>query len=93
MLSLPNILTLSRIVAIPLLAFASATRRIPLSWIGFMQYLTPIMTFLFGAFVMLEPMPLERWIGFICVWASLVLVSLDIAGRQLRRRPPAPRAA
>ena len=81
------------VTAIPLLAFASATRRIPLSWIGFMQYLTPIMTFLFGAFVMLEPMPLERWIGFICVWASLVLVSLDIAGRQLRRRPPAPRAA
>jgi len=78
------------VTAVPLLAFAAATRRIPLTWVAFVQYLTPIMSFLFGAFIMLEPMPLERWIGFILVWASLALASLDVAGRQLRRRrvPP-----
>lgn len=80
------------VTAVPLLAFAAATRRIPLTWVAFVQYLTPIITFLFGAFVMLEPMPLERWIGFILVWASLALVSLDLASRQLRRRRLRPAA-
>ncbi|WP_206448320.1 EamA family transporter RarD [Agrococcus sp. KRD186] len=76
------------VTAIPLLAFAAATRRIPLTWVAFVQYLTPIMTFLFGAFIMLEPMPLERWIGFILVWASLVLFTVDIAGHRFRRPRP-----
>ncbi|SFS02411.1 chloramphenicol-sensitive protein RarD [Agrococcus baldri] len=81
------------VTAIPLLAFAAATRRIPLTWVAFVQYLTPIMTFLFGAFIMLEPMPLERWIGFILVWASLVLFTADIARHRFRRPRPIPPAA
>jgi chloramphenicol-sensitive protein RarD len=76
------------VTAIPLLAFAAATRRIPLTWVAFVQYLTPIMGFLFGAFIMHEPMPLERWIGFIVVWASLALFTTDIARHRLRRPPP-----
>lgn len=81
------------VTAVPLLAFAAATRRIPLTWIAFTQYLAPIMTFLFGAFVMHEPMPLERWIGFAFVWASVVLVSIDAVSRQLRRPRTIPPAA
>ena len=81
------------VTAIPLLAFAAATRRIPLTWVAFTQYLAPIMTFLFGAFVMQEPMPLERWIGFAFVWASVLLVSLELVGRQFRRPRPIPPAA
>lgn len=81
------------VTAVPLLAFAAATRRIPLTWVAFTQYLAPSMTFLFGAFVMHEPMPLERWIGFACVWASVLLVSSDLLGRQLRRHRPIPPAA
>jgi chloramphenicol-sensitive protein RarD len=81
------------VTAIPLLAFAAATRRIPLTWVAFVQYLTPIMTFLFGAFIMLEPMPLERWIGFILVWASLVLFTADIVRHRFRRPRPIPPAA
>ncbi|MCH1884233.1 EamA family transporter RarD [Agrococcus sp. ARC_14] len=81
------------VTAVPLLAFAAATRRIPLTWVAFTQYLAPIMTFLFGAFVMHEPMPLERWIGFAFVWASVLLVSLDLVGRQLRRPRPIPPSA
>jgi chloramphenicol-sensitive protein RarD len=78
------------VTAVPLLAFAAATRRIPLSWIAFMQYLTPTLTFLFGAFVMHEPMPSERWVGFALVWLSLVLFSVDLLGRRVRRAHPAP---
>ncbi len=81
------------VTAVPLLAFAAATRRIPLTWVAFTQYLAPIMTFLFGAFVMHEPMPLERWIGFALVWASVALVSIDAVGRHFRRPPLIPPAA
>lgn len=80
------------VTAIPLLAFAAAARRIKLSTLAFVQYLTPVLTFLFGAFVMLEPMPLERWIGFGLVWLSLVLISIDLVVRQARRPRPAPPA-
>jgi chloramphenicol-sensitive protein RarD len=73
------------VTAIPLLAFASAARRISLTALAFTQYLAPIISFLFGAFVMLEPMPLERWVGFALVWASLALVSADLLGRHWRR--------
>ncbi|MGC5077235.1 EamA family transporter RarD [Agrococcus sp. DT81.2] len=80
------------VTAIPLLAFASAARRISLTALAFTQYLAPIISFLFGAFVMLEPMPLERWIGFALVWASLALVSVDLLGRRMRRPRVAPAA-
>ena len=72
------------ITAVPLLAFASAARRISLTALAFTQYLAPIISFLFGAFIMHEPMPLERWIGFVLVWASLALVSADLLGRHMR---------
>ncbi len=72
------------VTAVPLLFFAAAARRLPLSVLGFFQYFAPILQFLFGVFIMLEPMPLERWIGFALVWLALVVLSAD-AVRQRRR--------
>lgn len=71
----------------PLLLFAAGTRRAPLIVIGLLQFLTPFMQFAFGAWIMGEPMPLERWIGFGLVWAALVLLSIDVlrAARRARR--------
>lgn len=81
------------VTAVPLLAFAAAARRVSLTALAFTQYLAPTISFLFGAFVMHEPMPLARWIGFGLVWASLVLVSVDLLGRRARRSRPEPAAA
>src|SRR3954468_21150424 len=44
--------------AVPLLLFAAATRRIPLSTVGLLQYLTPSMQLVIGVFVYEEPMAL-----------------------------------
>jgi chloramphenicol-sensitive protein RarD len=63
--------------AIPLLLFAAATRRIPLSTVGLLQYLTPCMHLTIGVFVYGEPMPLVRLIGFALVWAALVVFTAD----------------
>lgn len=77
--------------AIPLLLFASGTRRVDLSLVGMIQFITPIMQFLLGWAVLGEPMPAERWIGFILVWVAIAVFVGDIVlhkGRARRQSPP-----
>ncbi|WP_308493069.1 EamA family transporter RarD [Microbacterium terrisoli] len=65
------------VTAVPLLLFAAATRRAPLSLIGLLQFLTPILQFLTGAFLLHEQMSVERWIGFGLVWLALIVLTVD----------------
>ena len=65
------------LTAIPLILFGAAASRIPLASIGFIQYLTPTMQFLIAYFILLEPMPPARWIGFGLVWISLAVLTFD----------------
>ncbi|TFV73336.1 EamA family transporter RarD [Blastococcus sp. CT_GayMR19] len=64
--------------AIPLLLFAAAARRIPLSTVGLLQYLTPLMQLAIGVFVYDEPMPPARLAGFAIVWLALAVFSADM---------------
>ena len=73
------------LTAIPLLLFGAAAKRVPLSYIGFMQYLTPTLQFMIGLLVFQEPMSAARWLGFAMVWFALSILSFD-ALRQLRNR-------
>lgn len=75
------------VTSIPLLFFGAAVRRLPLSVLGLMQYLAPVLQFLFGVVVMNEPMPPERWVGFGLVWIALVLLSADAIPRSRNRFP------
>jgi chloramphenicol-sensitive protein RarD len=63
--------------AVPLLLFAAATRRIPLSTVGLLQYLTPLMQLAIGVFVRHEPMPPARLAGFVIVWVALAVFTVD----------------
>lgn len=63
--------------AIPLLLFAAAARRIPLSTVGLLQYLTPLMQLAIGVFVYDEPMPPARLAGFVIVWLALAVFTGD----------------
>jgi len=72
------------LTAVPLILFGAAASRIPLATIGFIQYLTPILQFSAGYFILGEPMPPVRWIGFGLVWLSLVVLTSDA----LRRKRP-----
>jgi chloramphenicol-sensitive protein RarD len=78
--------------AIPLLLFATAARRLPLSTLGFIQYSTPILQFLLGVVVLHEDMPPERWAGFALVWVALVVLSVDLllGARRPRLVPVSP---
>ena len=82
------LVTLAGVVtAVPLLLFAAGARRAPLVIIGLLQFVAPIMQFLTGWWLLGEPMPLERWIGFGLVWLALIVLSADSL-RHTRRRPP-----
>jgi chloramphenicol-sensitive protein RarD len=65
------------VTATPLLLFGAAARRIPLSLLGLVQYLTPTIQFLLGVLVLHEPMPLARWVGFALVWLALAILTAD----------------
>ncbi len=82
------LLVLSGVVtALPLLLFAAGTRRVPLSVVGMLQFIAPILQFLLGVFVEGEPMPIERWAGFIVVWLAVAVFVADIllSARRARR--------
>lgn len=76
--------------AVPLLLFAAGARRINLTVIGMIQFMTPIMQFLTGVLILHEPMPPERWIGFILVWIAVGVFVIDLllATRSLAHRDP-----
>jgi chloramphenicol-sensitive protein RarD len=76
------------VTSVPLLFFGAAIRRLPLSIIGLMQYIAPILQFLFGVVIMSEPMPLERWIGFGLVWIALSVLSVDALRTRHNRLHP-----
>ena len=80
------------VTAIPLLLFAAASRRLPLIFMGFIQYFAPFIQFLVGVFVLQEPMPPERWIGFALVWLALLVLTFDLvrSARSARRAPVEP---
>jgi chloramphenicol-sensitive protein RarD len=65
------------ITAVPLLLFNGAAIRVPLTVIGMMQYITPVLQFLIGLLIQHEDMPASRWIGFVLVWAALVILTAD----------------
>lgn len=72
--------------AIPLLFFAAAARRIPLSVIGLLQYLAPVLQFVTGVFIFDEPMPASRLIGFTLVWGALLVLTVDSLHHRQRAR-------
>jgi chloramphenicol-sensitive protein RarD len=74
------------VTAVPLLMFASAASRLPLSTLGLTQYLAPLLQFLFGVIVLQEDMPPARWAGFALVWVALIVLTIDMlrAGRVAR---------
>lgn len=83
------LLAAGAVTAVPLLMFAAGARRTPLSLLGLLQFVAPILQFAIGAWVLHEDMPLERWIGFGLVWLALIVLTVDSlrASRRGRQGP------
>lgn len=74
--------------AIPLLLFASATRALPYTVIGFLQFLSPTVVFLMGLFVFGEDLKPAQLACFIAIWAAAVLFTLGMLRKP--KEVPAP---
>ncbi|MBK4738333.1 EamA family transporter RarD [Noviherbaspirillum pedocola] len=74
------------VTAVPLLLFAAAARKLPLSLLGLMQYVVPSMQLLLGVLLYREPFGVARLIGFALIWGGLALYSAHalLAGRNGR---------
>ncbi len=73
------------VTLVPLVLFALAAPRVPLSTMGILQYLTPGLQLAWGVAVGHEPMPASRWAGFGLIWLALAIFTVDALRRS--RRP------
>lgn len=87
------VLAAGAVTAVPLLLFAGAANRIPLTGIGILQYIAPVLQFALGVFLFREPMPPARLAGFALVWLALLVFSADAWRHARSRAHPAPAAA
>ncbi len=65
------------VTVVPLLLFGAAAIRVPLSTLGLIQYLAPILQFTVGIAVFHETMTPMRWAGFALVWIALVIFTTE----------------
>lgn len=61
----------------PFLLFSAAASRIPLFYIGILQYIGPSLSFLLGVFVYGEPVDTNLLIGFCFVWTALIVFAVE----------------
>lgn len=69
------------LTAFPLLCFAAAARRLPLSTLGFIQYLSPTLQFLLAVLVYGEPFRRAQAGAFAFIWSALALFAYQNAWR------------
>ncbi|QYK01755.1 EamA family transporter RarD [Shewanella psychrotolerans] len=73
------------VTSVPLLCFAGAATRIPLSMLGFFQYLGPSIMFILAISLFKEPFDLEKGVTFAFIWSALLIFTLDMGLRARRR--------
>jgi chloramphenicol-sensitive protein RarD len=84
---------LGAVTLAPLLLFNGAARRLPLSVLGLIQYLCPVMQFVTGMVFFHEAMPPARWVGFGVVWVALAVLSADAVWQARRTKGRRPESA
>jgi chloramphenicol-sensitive protein RarD len=65
------------VTAVPLLCFGAAARRLPLSTLGFLQYLAPTIQFLLAVLHLGEPFHPELQVSFALIWSALAIATLE----------------
>ncbi len=76
------------VTSVPLLLFNNAANRIPLTVLGFIQYLSPTLALLVGVFIYREPFSPSHLLSFAFIWAALAVFSLAPAKRPAPSETP-----
>jgi len=74
------------VTAVPLLLFATAATRIPLTMLGLLQYVTPTMQLICGVVILGEDLPPARLAGFALIWVALTVLATDAVRSERRSR-------
>ncbi|WP_423142929.1 EamA family transporter RarD [Parablastomonas sp. CN1-191] len=77
------------LTAVPLLLFALAARRMDLSTLGFVQFLSPTIVFVLGLTVFGEPLRPVQLVSFVLIWTAIALFVADLLRRRSAAKPPA----
>jgi chloramphenicol-sensitive protein RarD len=75
------------ISALPLVWFAAAARRLPLSTLGIFQYVAPTLQFLIAVLVFREPLRAVQLVAFVVIWSALGLYTWDAFAQRVAQRP------
>jgi len=70
---------------LPLIWFNMAAQKLPLSILGFFQYLAPSMSFLIAVFFYGEQFTVGHAVAFSFIWLALALVSIEPFRRARKR--------
>ena len=62
---------------LPLQLFSEAANRIPLSWVGFCQYLSPTLALIIGVAMFGEPFTTSHAVLFGCLWTGIALIAIE----------------
>ena len=78
------ILLIGLVSSLPLYLFAKGAKILPLSTLGFIQFVSPTMTFLTGLFIFRESFPVRNFIAFGFIWGAAILyiISLRLSSKQ-----------
>ncbi len=74
------------VTVVPLICFAAAAIRLPLTTLGFVQYLSPSCALMLAIFVYGEVVPAERWFTFAFIWGALMIFSFEGLYRYRKQR-------
>ncbi len=74
------------VTALPLVWFASGARRIPLSMVGFLQYLTPTLHLALGVLLYREPFTRTHLVSFSLIWAGILTYTVSTTAQRIRAR-------
>ena len=78
------------VTSVPLLLFSEGARRIPLTLLGVLQYISPTLQFLLGTLVYAEPFSLQRLAGFAAIWGALAIYTAESIAARRREQATQP---
>jgi chloramphenicol-sensitive protein RarD len=63
------------VTATPLMLYAEGTKRLPLTVVGFLQYIAPTIALFLGVFVFDEPFDSISLFAFVFIWIGIAFFS------------------
>ncbi len=75
--SIPLLMAGGVVTTVPLLCFVAAARRLRLSTMGFLQYLSPTLQLLVAVLAFREPFTGVQLATFVCIWLAIALYTAD----------------